>query len=557
MKFKYIYKIYASLFVMGVMLTGCIKNIQAPLAVLTEDVIYDKMDINGYYADQALTNLYTFLPQGFNRIDNSFLDDATDDGITSQRASDIQILSQGLQSPTQLIDDAFANNYTGIYRANMFLSKIDVVPVTAAVKQADKAEARFLRAMFYFELIKRYGGVPLLGNQVLNLNSNLRLSRNTYTDCVNYIVSECDSISGLMRTEPLSATLVGHATKGAALALKARTLLYAASPLNNPGNDATKWQAAADAAKAVIALNYYALDASFITAFTNRSDKEVILAFQQNKNNNLEVAQAPVGYTTDILTSNGLTSPTQELVDAFPTIKGLPITTDIKSAGNPTGYDATNPYANRDPRFNATVFYNGAQWLGRAVQTFEGGLDKPGGILTQTRTGYYLRKFLPDLSAGAAYATVDHNFIIFRYAGLLLDYAEALNEAGGAGNTALVYTQLEAVRKRAGITAGTGSLYGLTPNMSQSQMRTAIKLERRIELAFEEQRFWDERRWNTAAVDFNKPLHGVTITQTTPGTFTYQASTAANISFLDRMSLYPFAYSELQADKALTQNPGW
>jgi hypothetical protein len=561
MKFKKLYKIYTSLFVLGMLQVGCIKNVTAPLAVLTADVVYDKMDINGYYADQALTNLYTFLPQGFNRIGNSFLDDATDDGVTSQQTSSIQILAQGLQSPTQLVDDAFASNYTGIYRANMFLSKIDAVPVAADIKQYDKAEARFLRAMFYFELIKRYGGVPLLGNQVLNLNSNLSISRNTYADCVAYIVSECDAITSLLRTEAFVTTnsgLLGHATTGCALALKARALLYAASPLNNPGNDPTKWQAAADAAKAVINLGSFTLDPSFVAAFTNRSDKEVILAFQAPKNANPETAQAPVGYTTDILTSNGLTSPTQELVDAFPTIKGLPISTDIKSAGNTTGYDANNPYANRDPRFNSTIFYNGAQWLGRAVQTFEGGLDKPGGTLTQTKTGYYLRKFLPDLSAATSYATTDHNFIIFRYAEILLDYAEALNEVGGGANTALAYTQLTTIRKRAGILAGTGSLYGLTANMSQSQMRDAIRLERRIELAFEEHRFWDERRWNTAQVDFNKSLHGVTITQSVPGTFIYQSKTVGAISFLaPKMYLYPISYSQLQSDQALTQNPGW
>ncbi|MES2276425.1 MAG: RagB/SusD family nutrient uptake outer membrane protein [Bacteroidota bacterium] len=559
MNFKRTYQIktFALLLVMSIAQFGCIKNESVPLDLKTEDLIYDKMDINGFYADQALTNLYTFLPKGFNRVDNSYLDAATDDGITSQVSSNIDILSRGLQSPTQLVDDAFSTNYTGIYRANQFLSKIDVVPVTAAVKTFDKAEARFLRAMFYFELIKRYGGVPLIGDQILAPGSNLKIARNTYADCVAYIVSECDAISGLLRPEPLSTTLVGHATQGCALALKARTLLYAASPLNNPTNDVAKWQAAANAAKAVIDLNYYALNASFVAAFLNRADKEVILGFQQAKNQALETAQAPVGYTTDIATSKGQTSPTQDLVDAFPTIKGLSIGTDIKSGTNTTGFDATAPYTNRDPRLNATVFYNGQQWLGRAVETFEGGKDKPGGTLVQTKTGYYLRKFLPDLSTATAYSTQDHNFIIFRYAEILLDYAEALNEVGGAANTTLAYTQLTNIRKRAGLTAGTGSLYGLTAAMNQTQMRDAIKLERRLELAFEEHRFWDERRWNTAATDFNKPLHGVTITKTGT-TFTYQTKTVANIAFLaPKMYLYPIAYSELQANSALTQNPGW
>lgn len=557
MNFKRSYKFYAMLLIMGIAQTGCVKNEAVPLDIKTEDLIYDKMDINGYYADQALTNLYTFLPKGFNRVDNSYLDAATDDAVNSQLSGNIDILAKGLQSPTQVVDDAFASNYTGIYRANQFLSKIDVVPIATNVKVFDKAEARFLRAMFYFELVKRYGGVPLLGDQVLNLNSNLKIARNSYADCISYIVSECDAISVQLRPEPLSTTLVGHATQGCALALKARTLLYAASPQNNPTNDVAKWQAAANAAKAVIDLNYYALNASFVSAFLNRADKEVILGFQQAKNQALETAQAPVGYTNDLITSRGQTSPTQDLVDAFPTIKGLPISADIKSASNTTGFDAANPYANRDPRMGATVFYNGQQWLSRAVETFEGGKDKPGGTLVQTKTGYYLRKFLPDLSTATAYSTQDHNFIIFRYAEILLDYAEALNEVGGAANTTLAYTQLTNIRKRAGITAGTGSLYGLTAAMSQSQMRDAIRLERRLELAFEEHRFWDERRWNTADTDFNKTRHGITITKTGT-TFTYQTKNVDNMVFIaPKMYLYPFAFSDLQSNTALTQNPGW
>ncbi|QKJ28781.1 RagB/SusD family nutrient uptake outer membrane protein [Mucilaginibacter mali] len=557
MNFKRSYKFYAMLLIMGIAQTGCIKNETVPLDIKTEDLIYDKMDINGYYADQALTNLYTFLPKGFNRVDNSYLDAATDDAVNSQLSGNIDILAKGLQSPTQVVDDAFASNYTGIYRANQFLSKIDVVPITNSVKTFDKAEARFLRAMFYFELVKRYGGVPLLGDQVLNLNSNLKIARNSYADCVNYIVSECDAISGQLRTEPITTTLLGHATQGCALALKARTLLYAASPQNNPGNDAAKWTSAANAAKAVIDLNYYALNASFVSAFLNRADKEVILGFQQAKNQTLETAQAPVGYTNDLITSRGQTSPTQDLVDAFPTIKGLPIGTDIKSGTNTTGFDAANPYANRDPRMGATVFYNGQQWLGRAVETFEGGKDKPGGTLVQTKTGYYLRKFLPDLSAASAYSTQDHNFIIFRYAEILLDYAEAINEAAdAASNRSTALAQLVLIRKRAGLTAGTPANYGITAT-TQSQMRDAIRLERRLELAFEEHRFWDERRWNTAGTDFNKTRHGITITKTGT-TYNYQTKNVDNMVFIaPKMYLYPFAFSDLQSNTALTQNPGW
>lgn len=557
---KRLYKIFTVLTALSMLQYSCKKYEEVPVEARTEDVVFDAKDINGFFAEQALTNVYTFLPKGFNRIDNSFLDVATDDGITSQVASNIEILSKALQSPNQTVDDAFATNYTGISKANLFLSKIDVVPVAALTKQYWKAEARFLRAMFYFELIKRYGGVPLLGDKVLSLSDNTTMPRNTYAECVAYIVSECDAISGLLRKEPLAnpAAETGRITQGAALALKARTLLYSASPLNNPTNDPAKWAAAAAASKAVIDLNYYALNASFVAAFNTRTDKEVILATQQAKNQTLERANSPVGYFTELIIANGLTSPTQELVDAFPTINGKAITADPKSPTNLTGYDPLNPYANRDPRFNATIFYNGQAWLGRSVETFDGGKDRPGGFQVQTKTGYYLRKFLPDLSTASNYGAIDHNFIIFRYAEILLDYAEAINESGDVlANRTAAYAQLTALRKRAGITAGTGSLYGLTANMTQSQMRDAIRLERRIELAFEEHRFWDVRRWKTAEVDFNKMLHGVKITKPTPTTFAYQYVNATNIAFKTPMYLYPISYTELQNNKALTQNPGW
>ncbi|MBA4140184.1 MAG: RagB/SusD family nutrient uptake outer membrane protein [Segetibacter sp.] len=554
MNLKKLYKTFLPLLLISALQYSCKKYETEPLEALTEDIVFDKMDSVGTYADRALTNLYTFLPTGFNRIDNSFLDAATDDAVSSEQANNIEILSQAYQSPTQTIDDNFANAYTGIYRANLFLSKIDVVPFQKAdVRQYYKSEARFIRAMLYFELVKRYGGVPLLGDKALTLNDNLSIPRNTFQQCVDFIVSECDATSGLLRKDSVTAVETGRITRGVALALKSRMLLYAASPMNNPANDLTKWQAAANAAKAVIDLNYYALNASFVTAFTSRaSNKEVILAFQQPTSSNLERALAPVGYQ-NLNNSSGLISPTEDLVRAFPTLTGLAITDPA------SGYNPATPYANRDPRFNATIFYNGSLWLNRPVETFEGGRDKPGGIQTQTKTGYYLRKFLPDLSTASNYSAVDHNFIIFRYAEVLLNYAEAVNEMENTvANRTIAYAQLTALRKRAGITAGANALYGLKANMTQAEMRDAIKLERRIELTFEEHRFWDVRRWKTAETDFNKILKGVSITKTSTGAFTYQTIDVAPIRFIaPKMYLYPLPYSELLKNKALTQNPGW
>ncbi|WP_344397542.1 RagB/SusD family nutrient uptake outer membrane protein, partial [Streptomyces asiaticus] len=178
--------------------------------------------------------------------------------------------------------------------------------------------------------------------------------------------------------------------------------------------------------------------------FTTKKNTEIILAKQSGNNFLIENYNAPVGFGSPAA-SLGLTSPSQNLVDAFPTITGL----DITNAQS--GYDPQNPYANRDPRLALTVFFNGQTWLRRAVETFEGGLDKPGGIAVQTRTGYYLRKFMADFSNNTTYTNQSHNFPLFRYSEILLNAAEALNELG---RTTEAVTRIIDIRKRAGIRAG-------------------------------------------------------------------------------------------------------
>lgn len=545
-----------SLFLAAALMIGCSKREKVPLEGLTGDIVFDKTDSIGTYADQFLNNIYSHLPTGFNRIGDAFLDAATDDAVSSLRNSDIEILGKAMQSPSLTIDEAFSENYTGIRKVNLYLSKIDAVPITNALKTYNKAEARFLRAMFYFELVKRYGGVPLIGDKVLELDSDLNTPRASFDQCVQYIVAECDAVRPLLRKEPLPTNFVGRATEGAALALKSRILLYAASPLNNPGNDTAKWQAAMDAAKAVTDLGYYALLGNFINLFIQQrnltsgalSNKEVILAFQMAQSQVIEANNAPPGYS-NTNASAGLMSPTQELVDAFPMRNGRAIDDPA------SGYDPNAPYNNRDQRLAFTIFYNGSRWLARNVETFTGGLDMPGGLITTSRTGYYLRKFMGNFAEAGNYSNVDHNFIIFRYAEILLNYAEAANELG---LTDIAYTQLKAIRARVGITAGTGSMYGLKTGMNKNEMREAIMLERRLELAFEEHRFWDARRWKKAETWFNKTLHGMRITKLSETTFQYTPFEAGYVAFkAPQMYLYPFNYREIQRNTGLTQNPGW
>ena len=543
-------------------LVSCNKYEPTPLQNLTIDKIFDPSDVNGDLAKQALSDIYSYMPDGFNRVNGDMLDGASGDAIPSRTNRTVEYYTNGRLDASNNPDDCWANSYKAIRAVNLFLANVDVVPVdpTGPTKKYWKAEARFVRALAYFEMLKRYGGVPLIGDQILTLDNNLQIPRNTYADCVTYIVSECDAIKTLLRPEPSSE--LGRITRGVAIALKARTLLYAASPLYNGGGvgtdpvkialegyptyDATRWNLALAAYQELINLHALSLASTFAGAFTSRSSNEVILAKQRGKTYDIETNNGPIGYTQAV--AYGYTSPTQELVDAFPMNNGLAIT-------DPTsGYDPTNPYNKRDPRLSSTVFYNGIAWLSRPVELFEGGRDKPGGSAVQTRTGYYMKKFMADFSTATAYSNQDHNFIIFRYGEVLLAYAECLNETG---NTAAAYTQLIAIRKRAGIAAGTNSLYGLKAGMSQSDMRTAIQNERRIECAFEEQRFWDIRRWKLASTLLNGTLHGVSITQNTGGGLTYTPTAVSTVTFADKFYNMPLPNAEVITDRNLIQNEGW
>lgn len=532
-------------------LFSCAKYEEYPVERWSSDIVFDKYDTLGLLARRVVHDLYTYLPNGFNRISNVVLDAATDDAVPSGYGNDIEILSQSrLTAGGSNPDGRWATSYEAIRKANQFLANIDVVPMDTLTKRYWKAEVRFIRAINYFELIKRYGGVPLLGDKYYALEENINVPRSSYDEVVKYIVDECDSIIPKLRPDPVLATDLGRITQAGAMALKSRVLLYAASPLNNSANDLTKWTKAAAAAKAVMNLGKFSLAASFTNHFTNRTSAEAILSYQTALNSDLERQNGPVGYVEPNV-SQGYVSPTQDLVNAFPMSNGK----GINEAGS--GYDQNNPYANRDPRLAGTVFYNGMTWVNRAVETFVGGLDNPTGnvqIARQTRTGYYMRKFLGNF-ATTDYSNQSHNFMIFRYAEILLNYAEAENELGV---TSEAYTQLKALRQRAGIAAGTNGLYGLKANMTTDEMREAIRLERRIEMAFEEQRYWDLRRWKIAEQVLNKDLTGVVITKNANNTYSYSYKTVDYVSFAPKQYLYPIPYNEvIRTNGNITQNPGW
>lgn len=571
--------------------TGCKKVESEPKDWFGSELVFDTLDRLGTVAAFNQNDLYNYIPGGFNRVGGDFLDAASGDAIPSRNNTTVEYYTNRRISLVNNPDQYWSNSYYGIRRVNIFLQNIGKVPIRQTVDSvADKltrqywrAEARFIRSLLYWELVKRYGGVPLLGDKIYTLDDDLQIPRNKFDECISYIVSECNLAKDSLRKETLSDGDWGRIPRGAAIALKCRALLYAASPLFNGGGietdpikkaltgyptaDPARWQAVIDAAEEFKTLPYYGLYSTAVgtgaTAyigyaglFTVKKNSEIILAKQVSNTTSLENFLAPIGYS-GTASSLGLTSPTQNFIDAFPMLNGLQPFNPDGTVNVASGYNAASPYASRDPRLDASVFYNNGtiKWLGRAIETFEGGLDKPNTAATsiQTKTGYYVRKFLGNFQTGTTYSNQSHNFPLFRYAEILLNYAEALNEVNRVEDAV---TQIVLIRKRAGITAGTNSRCGIKVGINAAEMRDLIRNERRIELSFEEHRFWDIRRWKTAATDLTGPLYGMKITKSGT-TFTYAREQVGTMLFDNKLYHMPIPYDESIKNRALIQNEGW
>jgi len=245
--------------------------------------------------------------------------------------------------------------------------------------------------------------------------------------------------------------------------------------------------------------------------------------------------------------------PTQELINSFPMQNGLAIT-DPSSGYNPTDPYAINSTPKRDPRLAATILYNGHSWLNTSLQTFEGGQSKPNVNTQQTLTGYYMRKFMGLFENTTNYSSHSSDWVIFRYAEILLTLAEAENEAAGTP-PADCYAQLYALRARAGIDAGTGT-YGVPQNMSTTEMRAFIQNEWRVEFAFEEHRYFDIKRWKLAETVMNQPRTGVSIVATS-STLTFNPINVLSTPFATKQYFHPIPYNEILKNPSLKQNPGW
>lgn len=450
----------------------------------------------------------------------------------------------------------WGRSYRSIRECNFALSTLDQVTMSQQHKDRLKGELTFIRAFRYQDLIRNYGGVVLMGNAVYNLSDNLTdealFKRSTIQECINYAIAQLDTAATLLPLANDNTWLQGRATRGAALALKSRLALYAASPLYNAGT----WENAVTSAQAVINLNTYSLyQGGYANLFLDANNTEAIFARLYTKNaghTHLEIANGPNSYG-----GWGGNLPLQNLVDDYEMNNGKAIT-------DPTsGYDTNNPYANRDNRFYATILYNGSAYRNSTIETFTpGGKDSKDGPdnWNTSKTGYYLRKFMNE-----AYPLQNpwgnagfQPWYYFRYAEILLNFAEAANEAYGAdvvptGATLSARTAINLIRARTSV-----NMPPIPAGLSKDQMRDAVRYERRVELAFEEHRFYDVRRWKIADVTENKPAGGISITKS--GTsFVYSPKVALEGRHFETKHYWlPIPRSEIQAsNNKIQQNAGY
>lgn len=551
-------KIQYFLYLLAIGFVSCKKNYLdivptdrvSDVAVLSDSLLFVDYVINRYMGVKLQDKEGEGTPPGFGRgFEYGMWSSLTDESIYNND-DNTWLVQQGLLAPenTGITGTLWSRSYRSIREVNYALNNIAVVPMSEGLRNKLRGELHFIRGFRYQDLIRNYGGVVMVGDSVYNLEDNLTdaslYTRASLQTCMDYAIKEMDSAAYYLPTANDDSWALGRATKGAALALKSRLTLYAASPLYSVGS----WSDAAAAAKAVMDLGQYSIDADYGGLFKNSASKEIIferLYVIGARHTCLEIANGPNGYG-----GWAGNTPLQNMVDAYEMSNGLPIT----DAGS--GYDAANPYANRDARFYATILYNGATYRNSTIETFTpGGKDSQDGNSNwnTSKTGYYLKKFMDDTNP------IDNPWnvaglqpwIYFRYAEILLNYAEAQNEA--VGPDASVYAAVNQVRQRSSVNQP-----ALTTGMTQATMRTAIQRERQVELAYEEHRFYDVRRWKIASTTENVPAYGMTITKSN-GVYTYTRKTAlAGRLFADKNYWLPIPRAEILASNGqLTQNTGY
>lgn len=515
-----------------------------PLNAITEEAVFTDPAL----ARASLLTIYGNIPRVFSRNGGIPLDMNARDAAHSFPwgfVNNLRNNDYNAANANFIIQGFWNNNYAYIRQANTFLEGLDESQFEEGTKKTFKAEARFLRAVFYLELYRFFGGVPIITQaQSLSDNSAYNVKRNTAEETVDFIVDEFTAAAEDLPVE-WKGVDKGRAEKGAALGMKARVLLHAASLQND--NDLYTQSAAA--AKAVIDLNRYSLYSDYgKMLFAKTGNNEMIFYFNNTPSN------TPIkrngdwgdwGLVNAPLSGGawGGAMPSQNLIDQFEMIDGkLPSESPL--------YNPQEPYKNRDPRFEASIYHQGSTFKGMPLDFSVGGKDH--NVNGFTTSGYYLRKgvdeSIPDYYAFGA-AAQSYFDPLLRYADILLMYAEAQNELG---NTEDARTYVNRVRARPGV-----NMPELAPGLGKAEMRERIRHERHIELNFEESRFHDVRRWGIGKEISEGPVWGAKITKNADGTVKYETQILLTHTFDAKYLLFPIPQDEINKNPNLEQNPGY
>ena len=563
------------------------------------DYAYEHPD----YADNVLGNAYTRLPNG----SYSFNDVATDDAVSNDVSNSYRKMT-GIDSWTSSSNpiETWRNCRAAIQYINLFLANVDKVNWNSNETARDMyhqryvGEARGLRALFMYYLLRAHGGYDDQGNLLgvpiilepttVSSDFNALEVRASYADCMKQLIEDAEeavrvlpvdykdtdnetetvncfgktyTVTKATYNRVLGTNFAGRFSGRIARAVLAQAALMAASPAFANGSGVT-YEQAAKYAKNVLDLNggvsgidtdgleWYA-DPNMSNLSGGECPKEVMWRTEKSNNNDLEADNYPPS-----IYGKGRINPTQNLVDAFPAANGYPI------ANAKSGFDAENPYANRDPRLAKYIIFNGqTAGSGSSVINTQAdnsanldGLNKD--VSKSTRTGYYMKKLLrQDINLDPNVNSKQNHYTArIRYTELYLDYAEAANEAygptGGSGFSA--YDVIKAIRQRAGIKDENGEdPYLESIKNDKDKMRELIRNERRIELCFEGFRFWDLRRWK---LDITEEAKGVSITNVGAGK-KYETISVEKRNFKENGYYGPVPYDQILNFPSLTQNKGW
>lgn len=570
-------KIITFLFiVIGLTFAGCVDslNISPDGRMTMSDVWKDPIKTEAY-----LGRAYSWIPSYFNTYGFfELLAGASDEAIYRNRSRATSNWSTGYLNPSENgLNNFYARYWSGIRDCNIFIANVDNSALESSEKKERlKSEAKILRSFYYFELIKQYGPMPIILEELPPDFNFTELKRPTFQENTDFIVKDLDEAI-LAPTLPIRLVDENdrrRMSKAVAYALKSEVLLYNASPLWNPENNLGKWAAASIASKEafnILTQNNYALFPDYEQYYLFTSD------LRENPNDKQTIYETykDGSYNFHLLIQNNIPSkiganssgacPTQELVDSYNMLSTgeMPIlgyedenhlTPILNSA---SGYNPNSPYEDRDPRFYASIWFNGAKYnhINGAIHTVETYVDGADGIKpievdeeSPTVTGYYLRKFIdPKVQMGQ---NTNSSWKKYHLAKILLNFAEAENEANGA--TPDAYYAINQIRNRVNMPA-------LPSNLSKDKFRERVRNERRVELAFEEDRFWDVRRWKILS-STDKTITGMEIHKNNDNTFQYKRILIEKRnSWHDKFWIYPIPLGETSKipDFNENQNPGW